>query len=185
MECNGVLVLGGPREVLGKVKFALRSTEDFVRMAKDRIDIEPSHRMARNDVEHFYMSGDLIVLAETARQIVDDDMKLRDVVQKALVFLLSHQYIESEWSKGRVWHVRRGSGMGWRVSGPVADAALYVAGEKRWAARHEVLCLHALSNYVRFRDDMLVIAQSFRGLQEWYSSSKRGSKTSSSCKLQK
>lgn len=102
-------------------------------MAKGGVDIEPDHRMARIGVDHSCMSSDPIVLAETASQIADGDKKLRDVLQKALVFLLSHQYIEPEWLKGHVWHVQRGSGMGWRVSAPVADAELYVGGEKRWA----------------------------------------------------
>lgn len=154
---------------LERVKFALRRMECFVKKAKKDIDVDPSHRLVKIDVEHFYVSGDPIQLAETASFIIDDDEKLRHVLQRALAFLLSHQYLESEWLKGRVWHVRRGNGMGWRVSGPVADAALYVAGEKSWAARNSILCQHGLSDYVRFRDDILVIAKEFQGLFEWFS----------------
>ena len=76
------------------------------------------------------MSGRPEQLSYLAKQVISDPAE-RKIVEDALLFLLRHQYIASPFHGQRRWRVTIGSGMGLAHSGPVAEAALYVGGEKK------------------------------------------------------
>ena len=58
----------------------------------------------------------------------------------------------------RLWRVVEGSGQGLLHSGDVADVALYVKSEASWATVDNVKKQHNIIDYMRYRDDVLIIA---------------------------
>ena len=70
--------------------------------------------------------------------------------------------------KDRVWKVVHGSGMGITHSGETIDSAYYNRVERNYANDAE-LRFHSIVGYWRFKDDILVLANSRRLFDLWFS----------------
>ena len=68
---------------------------------------------------------------------------------------------------GRVFRVVRGSGMGHRHSGCIADCSFFALGEREFAARSQVLQSFGIKRYYRYRDDVLMICSRKQGTREF------------------
>ena len=76
---------------------------------------------------------------------------------EAVEYLLSSEYVVSNLVPGRVFRVVRGSDMGHRHSGCIADCSFFALGEREFAARSLVLQSFGIKRYYRYRDDVLMI----------------------------
>ena len=77
----------------------------------------------------FYMRGNHRTLEKLAFVGSDYSPEQLDVLQRCLRFCLTHQYVFSR-DLGTLYCVFEGSGMGTKVSGSLADKALYEIAEK-------------------------------------------------------
>ena len=105
--------------------------------------------------------------------MTDMGWKERGLLGAALWFLLGNQYITSAQIPGKVFEVRRGTGMGLKHSGSIADAAFYSRVERTFALSPVMQAHYLIDLYLRFKDDILVLCRSraaaeafLRGLRE-------------------
>ena len=68
----------------------------------------------------------------------------------------------------RVFRVVRGSGMGHRHSGCIADCSLFALGEREFAAKTQVLECFGIKRYCCYRDDVLMICSRNQGTREFF-----------------
>ena len=73
---------------------------------------------------------------------------------EAVEHLLSSECVVSNLVPGRVFRVVRGSGMGHRHSGCIADSSFFALGEREFAARSQVFQSFGIKRYYRYRDDV-------------------------------
>ena len=133
------------------------------------IVVEPGDYMIRFDVKHFFMSGSAEQIANLASAIIPRPK--RKIYEEALLWLLNSQFIDSPLLPGRLFRVTRGTGMGLQPSGPVADAAFFEKCERPF-----VLCDPAsfgIRQYVRYKDDIFVLASDKNGTARWTSELRR------------
>eukprot|EP00933_Yihiella_yeosuensis_P044464 TRINITY_DN39620_c0_g1_i1.p1 TRINITY_DN39620_c0_g1~~TRINITY_DN39620_c0_g1_i1.p1 ORF type:complete len:635 (+),score=76.46 TRINITY_DN39620_c0_g1_i1:476-2380(+) len=146
------------RRLLVQHQHLIPDSRTFVRQLK-LLTADADSYFIKLDVKDFYMSG-------TADELVNDAVGLmasgqrKELTKEALQFLLSTQFVTSELHElqGRVWKVLRGSGMGLKHSGDLADSALLFKAEHAWACNRDVMNFHGIQAYWRFRDDILIIA---------------------------
>ena len=134
----------------------MQSTEEFVQRL-DAIRIDPGDILVRIDVKHFYMSGTHDELVSAILKAFPRTL-LRQRLKEAVYFLLAHQYIESKLLPGRCWVTKIGSGMGLRHSGAIADLAFAMLAELPWALKPYNLSAYGIKTYMRFKDDIFVVA---------------------------
>jgi hypothetical protein len=101
------------------------------------------------DLKDFYMDGDHERLVRAVVEEFARDPRV-DWVRDTLEHVLFFQYVI--WNE-QVYQVTRGSGMGARHSSTVSDLAFYNIVEKH------VLGSPGITLYVRYRDDLLVVAE--------------------------
>ena len=82
---------------------------------------------------------------------------------EAVEYLLSSEHVVSKLVPGRVFRVVRGSGMGHRHSGCIADCSFFALGERKFAARSQVLQSFGIKRCYRYRDDFLMICSRKQG----------------------
>ena len=87
---------------------------------------------------------------------------------EAVEYLLSREYVVSNLVPGRVFRVVRGSGMGHRHSGCIADCSFFALREREFAARSQVLQSFGIKRYYRDRDDVLMICSRKQGTREFF-----------------
>ena len=153
-------------DYLRSCTYILQSTEEFVQRL-DAIRIDPGDILVRIDVEHFYMSGTHDELVSAILMAFQRPL-LRQRLKEAVYFLLAHQYIESKLLPGRCWVTKIGSGMGLRHSGAIADLAFAMLAELPWALKPYNLSAYGIKTYMRFKDDIFVVANDKIKLREWY-----------------
>ena len=115
---------------LRKFNPLLLGTDDFVDRVKNMV-IAPNTVLYRADLKHFFRSGSPVDLTKACDVLPDGPRKL--LLQRVVLWLLSHQYVTSPHHPGRLWEVVVGSGMGLKHSSAVADAALLILGEVGFA----------------------------------------------------
>ena len=89
----------------------------------------------------------------------------KKLVEDCLHLLLSHQYISAEGFDGRLWRSVKGSGMGLLHSGDLMDVAFYLRCEKWFLDCPGKLWSYGIQRYFRYRDDILIVAQSADGVR--------------------
>ena len=129
----------------------LLGTDDFVDRVKNMV-VTPNTVLYRADLKHFFMSGSPVDLTKACNMLPNGPRKI--LLQRVVLWLLSHQFVTSPHHPGRLWEVVVGSGMGLKHSSAVADATLLVLGEVTFALKASVCDAHQVSNYCRFRDDI-------------------------------
>ena len=79
------------------------------------------------------------------------------ILRESLVFILTHQYVFCPLT-GTTHLVTKGSGQGMRMSGDLADMVFNQLVEKPYASKEVVRRVHGIHSYIRYRDDILLIA---------------------------
>ena len=113
-------------------KHILRNSIEFVRKVAGA-RIPESAFLVRLDTEDFFMSGTVDELASTTIPLIP--LYKRNTVRKALTFLLNHRYVVSDLITERTYKVVKGTGMGLRHSGAVADATFFTLVEHDFVAQ--------------------------------------------------
>ena len=121
--------------------------------------MESEDRLVKVDMKNFYYSG-------TREQLLRDIMLIwspydpKNRARRAAInMLLLHQYIKGRTfpkADDGAFQVIRGSGMGLIHSGEFSDAAYWVRVEQ-WSLRREVRIGWGIKQYLRYKDDVLVI----------------------------
>ena len=153
------------QQILDRLPHILPSCEAFASWAAS-IRVEEGEYMLRFDIKHFFMSGTADDMSTGAAMIFPSCK--RRVYRDVLMWLLGSQYIQSDYLPGRVWCVTKGTGMGQQASGPVADAAYYTRCEADFAVNDEVKKKYEIKEYVRFKDDIFVLAKSRSLTKTWF-----------------
>ena len=121
----------------------------------------------RVDIEDFFMSGTVDDLVSTTIPLIP--LCRRDTVRKALTFLLNHQYVVSDLIPERTYKVVKGTGIGLRHSGAVADASFFTLVEHDFVTddmQDRLELSYGVSHYFRFKDDIFfVAAERTRGME--------------------
>lgn len=112
------------------------------------------------------MSGDVLELGDAATSICEEGPRKR-VVHGVSVFPLSNQYIMMK--EGRdIYKFIQGTRMGPPQSGSLADVALFVSAEDGHINNVKKLKEANIVLWLRFRDDILVVARPSRSMREFY-----------------
>lgn len=128
----------------------LHRNTDSVLSSIRSVDLQPGDIISSGDVKDFYYSGEQYHLAKLVGECADP--LLRNILTDAVLFCLSHQFV----NVGNLfWRVRSGSSQGFTCSGEILDWAFYSELEEAtvyntaWRQRHGTLW------YGRYRDDTL------------------------------
>ena len=140
----------------GKFRHLLLGTDDFVSRVKDT-EVSANTVMYQADLKHFFMSGSPMDLVKACGLLPAGPRKT--LLERVVLWLLSHQFVVSPHQPGRLGEVVVGSGTGLKHSAAVADTVLLVLGELHFALRLSVLETHQISSFCRLRDDMFFTAE--------------------------
>eukprot|EP00439_Symbiodinium_sp_Y106_P000763 s11295_g1.t1 len=113
----------------------------------------------RVDIEDFFMSGTVDELVNTTIPLIPRCR--RNTNRKALTFLLNHQYVVSVLITERTYKVVKGTGMGVRHSGAVADSSFFTLVEHDFVTekmQDRLELSYGISHYFRFKDDIFFVA---------------------------
>jgi hypothetical protein len=110
--------------------------------------------MIRIDLDHFSCQG-LVLNLLMLWQVVFDG-RIKDLVHRVCMFLLTHPYIASSLVPG-LWRVVIGSGMGLRHSSSICDVAFFALCEVPWGLKPAVRAKYQIEKYWRLRDDILIL----------------------------
>ena len=134
---------------------------------------EPDDVLIRIEVEIFFMDPpqeNLIhdVCPDTdSIDVIDTPSKLA-ALRAAWESVLQHQVVVDK-STGANYAVLTGSGMGTLTSCDACDLAFYFRCERNFAIDPAVMRRHSIKLYIRYRDDIFVIAKSSRESEIWLS----------------
>ena len=128
---------------------------------------EDSDYFVKLDVRDFKMTGTPSELKDSIKVLFPPGPRCR-LLCEAVEYLLSSEYVVSNLVQGRVFRVVRGSGMGHRHSGCIADCSFFALGEREFAARSQVLQSFGIKRYCRYRDDVLMICSRKQGTREFF-----------------
>lgn len=137
-------------EVLGSVKFLCRDAPDVIQIINNTKCSDENVVLLNIVVKEFYMSGEHDVLISSVLKHVPVDR--HKVLGVCLWLWLRHQNVGHQ---EHVCQVMEGSGTGTAHSGALADLAL-------WSRVESKLCFadFVVQCYIRFRDDIFVVAKS-------------------------
>lgn len=142
---------------LKSMSHLLQSTEHFVDKLRALPLLPENAVMIRLDIKEFFPSGAPETLATLTAQLFSGRRK---VVMKSVVkWLLVNQFVSSKLLPGRLWKVLRGTGMGSKHSGGIADASFYELVDK-WFLKPSTQSGFAVIHYSRFKDDMFFVLAS-------------------------
>ena len=108
--------------VTKSLKHIMASTRDVTKIL-DTIQVRPSSRLVRLDVENFFMDAehaDLVSLICSHASLAP--------LKEALNFMLLHQYVEFD---NQIFQVVKGSGMGSQASSDICDLAFHMQVESK------------------------------------------------------
>ena len=143
---------------LKSCKHILRNSTEFVRKVAGA-RIPEGALLMRVDIEDFFMSGTVDELVSTTIPLIPRCR--RNTVRKALTFLLNHQHVVSDLITERTYKVVKGTGMGLRHSGAVADASFFTLVEHDFVTedmQDRLELSYGISHYFRFKDDIFFVA---------------------------
>ena len=96
---------------------------------------EDSDYFVKLDVRDFYMTGTPSELKDSIKVLFPPGPRCR-LLCEAVEYLLSSEYVVSNLVPGRVFRVVRGSGMGHRHSGCIADCSFFALGKENLLQDH-------------------------------------------------
>jgi hypothetical protein len=130
-------------------------SEEVVRKIKNT-PVGPRSIMLKFDVQDFYLAGNQQLIAETVSSWFGE-AKLRKFIKSALLVVLGFQFVggfDYTDDPCTMYGVQRGSGIGMKHAGAVADACFAILAERPVLGLKEQL---GVIKYVRFRDDVFVL----------------------------
>ena len=74
-------------------------------------------------------------------------------------FLLENQYIVSDYTRNRVWKIKKGAGMGLMHSREVSSLAYFGLVEGVFTLKKEYMNRHKIFEYCRYEDDGIIIGK--------------------------
>ena len=86
------------------------------------------------DIKDFDLNGKPEILANAAGTLLEG--KIQDLVVNAIWYILNNQYVASPHLRPAIFKITRGSGIGVRHSGDLADIALHSLVEKPLLEQH-------------------------------------------------
>ena len=143
------------RPTLESLNHIVKNSQSALHAIKS-VPVSSEDYLLRLDLKDFYMSGHHHDFVESVKSTASKQ-NVKEALNSAMWFLLYHQYVQSPFLPGRVWKVQHGSGQGLIHSGDVTDLTYYCVVEKNLITP-ESLNLHAIKLYIRFRDDIFIIA---------------------------
>ncbi len=153
---------------LSKQEHLLMSTEQFTDKVTKNIIPQENDVMVRIDLKDFFMSGNPISLSNACAKVIRNNPAKQKMVRKVAKFLMEHQWVESDLVPGRLFKVRRGSGMGLRHSSSVCDAALLALSEIPFALVDAAKKKFGIKSYYRFRDDIWILTNKPDLFDNWF-----------------
>jgi len=154
-----------------KMKHLVNSTENMVnRLGCLDKEIDDDTVLYKFDIKEFYMNGtseELIKGIEMAMEILGPKIEM-DSVEKVsydrltiqiVRFLLENQYIISDYTKNRVWKIKKGAGMGLMHSREVSSLAYFGLVEGVFTLKKEHMYMHKIFEYCRYEDDGIIIGR--------------------------
>lgn len=134
----------------------LRNTTDLVQQLKTFVSDVPI-AFIKIDIKDYFMSGTREELREHGSRLLDVEGRL--LGQRVIDFLLTYQFVKSDYLPHRVWQVCVGAGMGLNFSGELSDAAFFTMAEEWMLVEPGKLETFGVLKYWRFKDDILVIVK--------------------------
>ena len=131
LGCFSGWVMSKLREPLSRYSHIARDTRGVLEQLWP-LNIPGAIIMMKGDITEDYMSGEHEMLAEAAGKMVEPS--IRSMMYDAVLYILQHQYVADivgDDDIRRVFQVIRGSGMGSRASGEIADACFIVNVESK------------------------------------------------------
>ena len=119
------------------------------------------------DVRDFYTTGTPSELKDSIKVLFPPGPRCR-LFCEAVEYLLSSEYVVSNLVPGRVFRVVRGSGMGHRHSGCIADCSFFRAGRERICCKITGAPEFWNKRYYRYRDVFLMICSRKQGTREFF-----------------
>ena len=144
---------------LASWEFLCRGSTDVSSKLKG-LELTPTATFMKFDVRDFYLSGDHEFLINVAVEAMSDPNE-KSFLREGLKVVLSHQFVRSSYDGSLsevVFQVQRGSGIGMIHAGSLADTVFAKSVEAPLHGNPEFR--EGILRYLRFRDDVLVIAKS-------------------------
>lgn len=119
--------------------------------------VDGSAYLLKIDIKDFFMDGDHSQIMSACLAMIDPAW--RPCCKHLTEYILNTQYVFSPCFPDKLYKVRRGAGMGLLCSGELVDSTFYKTVEESILPE---LNTWGIIGYFRFRDDILVIAESSR-----------------------
>lgn len=147
-------------EQLGPLPHLVRNTDDLVRKVTSK-RYGNHFGFIKLDIKDFYLNGEHRKIVDIVGATFIENQ--RGVLKDALLFLLYHQYVQSDLLPEETWRVALGSGIGQKHSGELSDLYLYRLAERHWAANAAQTGPLGILDYFRYRDDILLVISNISG----------------------
>eukprot|EP00438_Fugacium_kawagutii_P000047 Skav211389 [mRNA] locus=scaffold8085:1910:3208:+ [translate_table: standard] len=160
------------QQSLRKIPHILRNSGDLVTQL-EQFRSGNAFTFVKVDIKDYFMSGTREELQQFASELLGAG--IRNVGKQVIDFLLTHQYVQSDFCPQQMWQVVVGTGMGLNFSGELSDAAFYTMAEKWAISDPDIFGLAGILGYWRFKDDILIIVRSdcLRSFRNWFEQWKR------------
>jgi len=154
-----------------KMNHLVNSTENMVnRLGRFDKEINEDSVLYKFDIKEFYMNGtseELIKGIEMAMEILGPKIEMDNsekiaydrLTIRIVRFLLENQYIISEYTRNRVWKIKKGAGMGLMHSREVSSLAYFGLVEGVSTIKKDNMCMHKIIEYCRYEDDGIIIGR--------------------------
>lgn len=144
------------QQTLNSLPHLVVNTEDLIAKVS-KVQVDSSGRMYKADVKCFFMPGNHRDLVAKCKSILGPE--LQTVFSDAVAFLLPSQFVKARGEgASRAHPVKVCSGMGVICSGEISDIVLYLLVERDYVLDPYVIQKYQIKLYLRFRDDLLMIA---------------------------
>lgn len=151
---------------LSKHHHIVDSTDSFVAAAK-QLGAQHSDVMVRIDLKSYFMSGNADNLNEAATMHLGENSEERCLLEHCIWWVIHNQWAKNPIND-QLYRVHTGSGMGLRHSASICDRALLNMAEIPFALRSGPRASFGIEGYIRFRDDIWILAARHDSFPEWY-----------------
>ena len=148
-------LVGYLRGRLAGLQHLARDSRDIVNLF-GTLDHCPEMRLSKFDVKDFYLQGSHVQIQQAAVSGAEPAMK--PVLEEVLWYLLDGQFVRSRFLPGRLWKVKKGTGIGLLHSGELTDWIFYVLVEKP-LFESGLLSECGVLEWWRYKDDILILSK--------------------------
>ena len=130
-----------------------KDTRDSIQQISER-KASLEHYFVRLDIGKFIMSDESEFLAVDAVSLSDEGPRKR-LIHDVDRFFLEYQFVTTNRHPDKLWHVKKGSGMGMKNSGELSDAVSKLV--ESWFLLLEVVSAFSSDLCGRFKDDIHIV----------------------------